>query len=73
MTFLDASEWAPHVEKFNNPLDPEWDSFLKQLTPSFLLMSIENPSSTLVVEDISFISEFASIRKSDILIFLLLF
>lgn len=61
--FLDCSEYAKHVERFTNPLDPEWDAFLKRLTPSFLLMSVENPSLSVVREEVNFIPEFVSIGK----------
>jgi hypothetical protein len=63
MTFLDKSKWASNVEKFKNPLDPQWEDFLKRLTPSFLLMSIENPSKQVVSDEVNFIPEFVSIRK----------
>ncbi|KAI6233832.1 hypothetical protein M3Y99_00875100 [Aphelenchoides fujianensis] len=61
VSFLDANEYAPYVEKFSNPLAPEWDHFLKRLTPSFLLMSVDNPSRNVVKEEVSFVPEFASI------------
>ncbi|KAI6202421.1 hypothetical protein M3Y96_00946700 [Aphelenchoides besseyi] len=61
VAFLDTSEYALYVEKFSNPLAPEWEKFLKRLTPSFLLMSVENPSTNVVNENVEFIPEFASI------------
>lgn len=64
MAFLDASEYAQYVEKFSNPLAPEWDRFLKRLTPSFMLMSVNNPSLDVVKEKVALIPAFASIGKS---------
>ncbi|CAD5222230.1 unnamed protein product [Bursaphelenchus xylophilus] len=61
IAFLDSSEYAQHIERFSSPVDPEWDAFLKRLTPSFLLMSIENPSLEVVRDEINFVPEFASI------------
>lgn len=59
--FLDSSEYGQHVEKFANPLDKNWINFLERLTPSFLLMSVENPSKTLVRDEIDFVPEFVSV------------
>ena len=61
MAFLDASEYAEFVEKFSNPLSPDWDRFLKRLTPSFMLMSVDNPCREVVKEEIAFIPAFSSI------------
>ncbi|CAD5216899.1 unnamed protein product [Bursaphelenchus okinawaensis] len=61
IAFLDSTEYSKYVERFSSPLDPEWDSFLKRLTPSFLLMSVENPSLEVVRDEINFVFEFASV------------
>ena len=42
--FLTSSKWSGDMEIFNSPLDKRWNIFLHQLTPSFILMSIENAS-----------------------------
>uniref|UniRef100_A0A915M0L1 ATP-dependent RNA helicase DDX60 PIN-like domain-containing protein n=1 Tax=Meloidogyne javanica TaxID=6303 RepID=A0A915M0L1_MELJA len=38
------SKWSGDIEIFNSPLDKRWNVFLHQLTPSFILMSLENAS-----------------------------
>lgn len=43
LAFLSTSKWAQNLETFQSPLDPRWNDFLHQLTPSFMLMSLENP------------------------------
>lgn len=44
LRFLTSSKWNGDIEIFNSPLDKRWNTFLHQLTPSFILMSLENAS-----------------------------
>uniref|UniRef100_A0A914MJR9 Uncharacterized protein n=1 Tax=Meloidogyne incognita TaxID=6306 RepID=A0A914MJR9_MELIC len=44
LRFLTSSKWSGDIEIFNSPLDKRWNVFLHQLTPSFILMSLENAS-----------------------------
>uniref|UniRef100_A0A915DT59 Maturase K n=1 Tax=Ditylenchus dipsaci TaxID=166011 RepID=A0A915DT59_9BILA len=54
-------KWSRSLECFANPLDELWNDYLHRLTPSFMLMSLENPSRAFVNEDIDFSSRFISI------------
>uniref|UniRef100_A0A914VAC1 DNA-binding protein SATB n=1 Tax=Plectus sambesii TaxID=2011161 RepID=A0A914VAC1_9BILA len=37
------SKWADEIETFLNAFDPKWEEFLDRLTPSFLLLSPDDP------------------------------
>lgn len=61
LSYLSKSKWADAIECFKNPLDEKWSNFLYRLTPSFLLISLENASRNFVSEEIDFASCFLSI------------
>lgn len=48
------SEWANDVVEFNSILDPEWPVFLQELTPSFLMISVDNFSGEVSNKNLDF-------------------
>jgi len=82
LAFLSTSKWAQNLETFQSPLDPRWNDFLHQLTPSFMLMSLENPPVNVSPDpnvertsaepkmDFDFSRRFISIGTSEKLIYL---
>jgi hypothetical protein len=60
LTYLKQSKWAEEIDEFASPADPQWASYLHRLTPSFLLMSLENPRKE-VFEEIDLQSKLPSI------------
>lgn len=61
IAYLSKSKWGDTIECFKNPLDEKWNDFLYRLTPSFLLISLENASKNFVHEEINFVSCFLSL------------
>ena len=59
--YLAKSKWADDIEIFKSPLDPRWNDYLHQLTPSFMLISLENAPPEVFPEQIDFASRFISI------------
>lgn len=53
------SKWEATIECFSNLLDEKWNDLLHRLTPSFLLMSLENPKEE-IFNEIDFSSRFIS-------------
>lgn len=46
---LAQSQWAEDIECFNGPLDQRWSLYLQQLTPSFLMIAVADPSERVCV------------------------
>jgi len=61
--YLSQSKWGKSMECFQNPMDEKWLDYLHRLTPSFLIMSLENASENFVKEEINFSTRFISIGK----------
>jgi hypothetical protein len=61
LAFLSTSKWALNIEIFQSPLDERWNDFLHQLTPSFMLMSLENLPEKIYRSDADFANRFISI------------
>uniref|UniRef100_A0A1I8AIS0 Helicase ATP-binding domain-containing protein n=1 Tax=Steinernema glaseri TaxID=37863 RepID=A0A1I8AIS0_9BILA len=48
LAHISQTQFGHDVIEFRNPLDPKWNDFLHQLTPSFLLTSTDNVSEDVV-------------------------
>uniref|UniRef100_A0A183BTL5 Helicase ATP-binding domain-containing protein n=1 Tax=Globodera pallida TaxID=36090 RepID=A0A183BTL5_GLOPA len=60
LSWVAKSKWADDLDTFKSPLDEKWNDYLYQLTPSFMLLSLENPPN-IVNEPINFADRFISL------------
>lgn len=61
--YLNQSKWRDEVQEFASPADPAWSAYLHRLTPSFLLMSLENPRSDIFPQEVDLQSKLPSIGR----------
>uniref|UniRef100_A0A0N5BAM6 Helicase ATP-binding domain-containing protein n=1 Tax=Strongyloides papillosus TaxID=174720 RepID=A0A0N5BAM6_STREA len=61
LAYLKKSVYAKHLEYFNNPIEDSWSEYLANLTPSFMLMSIDNAPPVVSNNPIDFFTRFRAI------------
>ncbi|KAL3083269.1 hypothetical protein niasHS_011071 [Heterodera schachtii] len=63
LCWIAKSKWAENLEFFTSPLDEKWNDYLHQLTPSFMLLSLDN-APDIIKEPINFSDRFISLAFS---------
>uniref|UniRef100_A0AC35TV20 Helicase ATP-binding domain-containing protein n=1 Tax=Rhabditophanes sp. KR3021 TaxID=114890 RepID=A0AC35TV20_9BILA len=58
ISYLENSSFAKHLDIHASPLGPDWGDYLKNLTPSFMLMSIADPSKKVAPGQIDLLEKF---------------
>ncbi|CEF68343.1 Helicase, C-terminal domain and DNA/RNA helicase, DEAD/DEAH box type, N-terminal domain and Helicase, superfamily 1/2, ATP-binding domain and P-loop containing nucleoside triphosphate hydrolase domain-containing protein [Strongyloides ratti] len=61
LAYLKKSPYSKHLEFFNNPIEDTWSEYLGNLTPSFMLMSINDASKIVSPNPIDFFTRFRAI------------
>uniref|UniRef100_A0A183EBN2 E3 ubiquitin-protein ligase listerin n=1 Tax=Gongylonema pulchrum TaxID=637853 RepID=A0A183EBN2_9BILA len=45
--YLIQGKWKEDIEEFSSPADPRWLQYIRELTPSFLMIGVENVSKNV--------------------------